>query len=203
MTTALAHNLDCEHLSQNPPLGKNRPNLKLVWENPNVSAGMHREKSEVRLRLVSGQSLYAYVLGNPVNFYDPRGLDVFTLHVGISIPFVGGITGGIMYDTGEGSSSGLPDVGIFSTLEKNHGGFGRGRISGGVSQTLGCRSNFDGTDGQLALGLGVVGGAVSGVGDGVSGNESLSLDIGPQFGLEGSVTHTSSFTVKDLINVFR
>ena len=64
-------------LSRKPPLGENRPRPLLVWENPQLTAGAHREKSKAKLSIVSGQTLYAYVLGNPVFYIDPTGLDVY------------------------------------------------------------------------------------------------------------------------------
>lgn len=71
MNTALQ--MEPSQLTEKPPLGKNRSHLKLVWENPGLSHGKHRGKSEVELKLVSGSTLYAYVGGNPVNWIDPTG----------------------------------------------------------------------------------------------------------------------------------
>jgi len=68
-------NTDASPLSEKPRLGKNRPGPVLVWKNPKLSADVHREKSKARLSIVSGQTLYAYVLGNPINWIDPNGLD--------------------------------------------------------------------------------------------------------------------------------
>lgn len=63
-------------LSRKPPLGENRPRPQLVWENPKLSAGTHREKSKAKLSLVSGQTLYTYVMNNPISFLDPIGKEV-------------------------------------------------------------------------------------------------------------------------------
>ena len=60
-------------LSEKPLLGEKRPKPRLVWENQRLSAGTPKEKSKARLRVVSGQSVYAYVGGNPVNYSDPSG----------------------------------------------------------------------------------------------------------------------------------
>ena len=71
MTAALKLNLvsqEAEPLSSKPRLGEKRPQPRLVWENPKLSAGTHKEKSKARLGVVSGQSLYAYVENNPINF---------------------------------------------------------------------------------------------------------------------------------------
>jgi len=67
-----------------------------------------------------------------------------------------------------------------------------------VSQTLGCRDNFDGTDSQSTFGFGDVGGSFGGIGDEGGGNESLSLNVGPQIGYEGQITQTSSLTASDI-----
>ncbi len=74
MSAALKLNQGSENLSQKPPLGENRPRPVLVWENQQLSADGHREKSKAKLSLVSGQTLYGYVFNNPINFYDPYGL---------------------------------------------------------------------------------------------------------------------------------
>jgi len=79
MTAALKLNLvsqEAELLSSKPHLGEKRPKLSLVWENPRLSTGTHKEKSKARLRVVSGQSLYSYVYGNPLKWVDPWGLEV-------------------------------------------------------------------------------------------------------------------------------
>ncbi len=72
MNTALQ--MELNQLTEKPPLGKNRSHLELVWKNPELSHGKHREKSEVELKLVSGLTLYAYVGGNPLSWVDPFGL---------------------------------------------------------------------------------------------------------------------------------
>ena len=74
MSAALKLNQGSENLSQKPPLGENRPRPVLVWENQQLSADGHREKSKAKLSLVSGQTLYGYVEGNPLYWVDPYGL---------------------------------------------------------------------------------------------------------------------------------
>jgi len=58
MSAALKLDLETEPLSRKLPLGEKRPKLRLVWENPKLSAGTHKEKSKAKLNLVSGQTLY-------------------------------------------------------------------------------------------------------------------------------------------------
>ena len=48
-------------LSQKSPLGKKTPKPVLVWKNPKLSDGMHKEKSKAKLMCVSGGSIYPYV----------------------------------------------------------------------------------------------------------------------------------------------
>ena len=139
-----------------------------------------------------------YVEGNPLLKVDPNGLDSYTAHGGINVPFVGGGSAGlVIYD-----SNGL-DIGLFCSIKKSVGGLALAKATIGVSQTLGDRSNFEGTDTEACVGLGDVGGCIGGVGDGVNGNESLALEVGPQLGYEENVTHTWSYTARDLINDIR
>ncbi|MCP4764751.1 MAG: hypothetical protein GY875_00610 [Gammaproteobacteria bacterium] len=49
-------------LSSKPRLGKNRKHLKLVWENPGLNAGKHREKSDVKPNCVSEQIVPDYMV---------------------------------------------------------------------------------------------------------------------------------------------
>lgn len=98
MSTAYEYNLEDADLSQKPPLGENRPTPKLVCENPKLSAETHREKSEAKLSLVSGQILYAYVNNNPINFNDPMGLvrwgDTLSSGLGMLSSGAGVVVGG-------------------------------------------------------------------------------------------------------------
>jgi len=90
MSAALKLNQGSKNLSQKPPLGENRPTLRLVWKNPKLSADSDREKSEARLSLVSGQTLYTYVANNPVNWVDPLGLEILVCNRKVNgFPFVG------------------------------------------------------------------------------------------------------------------
>ncbi len=47
-------------LSEKPPLGSKRFKPKLVWVNPNLTHGTHKEKSKAKLRCVSGVR-YKYI----------------------------------------------------------------------------------------------------------------------------------------------
>ncbi len=66
MSAALKLNLEDEKLSQKPPLGEKRLKLKLVWENPKLSAGTQKEKTKVK-----PNSSYGRVLYNYFRDYDP------------------------------------------------------------------------------------------------------------------------------------
>jgi RHS repeat-associated protein len=66
MTAAYSLDRENEPLSQKPPLGEKRPRLRLVWENPALSAGTHKEKSEAK-----PDSSYGRVLYNYFRDYDP------------------------------------------------------------------------------------------------------------------------------------
>ncbi len=108
MSVELAYQLPLEEqpltnaLSEKPPLGKKRPRLRLVWENPNLSVRTQKEKSDVKpdtsygrvhynyfrdydptsgryitsdpIELAGGINLYVYVLNNPLYYSDPYGL---------------------------------------------------------------------------------------------------------------------------------
>ena len=102
MSAALKLNLESKQLSRKSPLGEKRPRLRLVWENPKLTADSHKEKSEVKpdssygrvlynyfryydpetgryitadpIGQLAGPNLYAYVGGNPLKYFDPFGL---------------------------------------------------------------------------------------------------------------------------------
>lgn len=67
MTAAYSLDRETEPLSRKPPLGEKRPRLRLVWDNPKLTAGTHKEKSEVRLAASYGRVLYNYY-----RYYDPN-----------------------------------------------------------------------------------------------------------------------------------
>ena len=102
MFATLKHNVETDPLSRKPPLGEKRPTLRLVWENPALSAGTHKEESTVKpdasygrvldnyfrdydprsgrymssdpIGLNGGVNPYLYVDGSPLSFVDPLGL---------------------------------------------------------------------------------------------------------------------------------
>ena len=67
MSAALKLNLESKQLSRKSPLGEKRPRLRLVWENPKLTADSHKEKSEVK-----PDSSYGRVLYNYFRYYDPE-----------------------------------------------------------------------------------------------------------------------------------
>lgn len=140
-------------------------------------------------------NLYGYVLGNPVNNLDPYGTEIVTVHIGVELPFVGGFDFGLMADTGWGGS--LPDFGVFSTLKKSKGGFGRFKGTVGVSMTQGERCDFDGSDAEFGIGLGAIGGTIGGA-NAENVPTSVSVEMGPQLGVTGNFTQTASITVGDI-----
>lgn len=92
---------------------------------------------------------------------------------------------------------------MFGTLKKTYGGFALAKVVLGVSQTLGCRNDFEGIDAELAGGIGKLGGAIGGFGNNSKPYSSVSLEWGPQIGFESNITATGSLTVGDLLDLFR
>ncbi len=66
MSTALKLYQEDEKLSRKPPLGEKMAKPRLVWENPNLSHGTHKEKPKVK-----PESSYGRVLYNYFRDYDP------------------------------------------------------------------------------------------------------------------------------------
>ncbi|MCU7850444.1 MAG: hypothetical protein KZQ89_21190, partial [Candidatus Thiodiazotropha sp. (ex Lucinoma kastoroae)] len=60
MSAALKFNMEAEQLSEKPHIGKKVAKLRLVWENPELSAGTHREKPEVKPEPSYGRLVYNY-----------------------------------------------------------------------------------------------------------------------------------------------
>jgi hypothetical protein len=152
---------------------------------------------------------YGYVGGNPLKWIDPLGLDANTIHFSINLPGIGGFEGGFVLfndKTTKGVAGsgifGTPgsnfDLGVFGTVKKPVGGFKSGKLAVGISNTAGCRSNFDGTDAGVEVGFVFVSGDASGIGDGKSGNEGYGVEIGAAVGGEGYISNTWSGTIGDV-----
>ena len=168
--------------------------LHYNW-NRYYSPRLARYLSPDPIGLDGGLNLYVYANQNPLTFMDPLGLDVYTLQLGFSVPLVGGVDIGALYDTG----GGRPDVGVFGTIKKNHSGLGRFKTTAGISQTLGGRCDFDGTDVEIHAGMGSLGGSLAGASSRSQGRPtSLGIDVGPQIGFGADMTQTSSLTIGDL-----
>ena len=104
----------------------------------------------------------------------------------------------MLSNDGQGEVNELRDIGVFATFKKAHGGLALAKATAGISVTTGCRDDFDGTDIEIGVGIGEVGGSFGGLADPDSNSRSLSLEVGPQLGFEASLTQTFSLTVGDL-----
>jgi len=155
--------------------------------------------------LAGGLNTFGYAFQNSLKYFDTLGLDANTVHVGINIPFVGGIDVGFVLFDGTnggglfGSGGGPLDFGLFGTIKKPIGGYANGKVTVGLSQTLGCRNNFDGTGDEVELGLVIFGLTAGGLGDNDISNNSLGIELGVTAGYEAFQTQTGSLTIRDII----
>lgn len=118
MSAVLKLNPETEKLSRKPPLGEKVARPRLVWENPNLSAGTHKEKPKVKpdasygrvlynysrtydpstgryleadpIGQAGGLNVYSYVFNNPVRYSDHYGLFAPAIPAPVAPPVGGG-----------------------------------------------------------------------------------------------------------------
>jgi RHS repeat-associated protein len=153
--------------------------------------------------LAGGINIYLYGNANPVVFFDRNGLDAINVGVNVNLPFLPGAeVGVVIYDGTYGGAfggAGYFDVGVYGSVSKHHGGYTSARAAIAMGQTLGCRSNFEGVDMDVFVGVGPVGVSGTGIGDSGFGNEGFGLYLGPALGYETTVNATGSITVGDIV----
>jgi RHS repeat-associated protein len=129
--------------------------------------------------LAGGINIYLYGNANPVVFFDRNGLDAINVGVNVNLPFLPGAeVGVVIYDGTYGGAfggAGYFDVGVYGSVSKHHGGYTSARAAIAMGQTLGCRSNFEGVDMDVFVGVGPVGVSGTGIGDSGFGSEGFGL----------------------------
>jgi RHS repeat-associated protein len=193
---------ETEKLSQKPPLGEKRSKLQLVWENPKISAGTQKGKSEVKpnssygrvlynyfrdynpttgryiesdpIGIEGGLNTYAYVENNPVNAIDLFGLATYSIGLG-----------GSLQQTAAGASA-SGSIGFDSSGQVCMQFTTCGRI--GPGESAGATVNFTVGEGNFCDGNSASGGVFAEGGAGLFGGGST------DYGTSGA-SATSGFNI--------
>jgi RHS repeat-associated protein len=153
--------------------------------------------------LAGGLNTYGYVLGNPLKFYDPLGLDTLIAEGAVRIPgFISdllgheaspqGLTCGVAFSF-PGPLGGKWDLGIYGGVQAGGKDVGIGKFSIGLGYHSGSVSDLGGSGAELGAHFGRFGGSASFNGSNNFTGGSIHYGYGYGANASGTVVGTASF----------